>query len=111
VEHTPVGIFVLTEENFSYVNPTGCEILGASSPHQLLGTSIIDRVHEESRGRWREQLNAMKNERKILPAGKEKYLRLDGSIIQCDASVAPIVYQGKQSAVIYAGVHSTEASS
>lgn len=111
VEHTPVGIFVLTRENFSYINPTGCEILGASSPDQLLGTSIIERVHEESRERWVEQLKSMKSERKTVPAGKEKYLRLDGSTIQCDVSVAPIVYKGKQSAVIYAGVHSREASS
>ncbi len=111
VEHTPVGIFVLTEENFSYVNPTGCEMLGASSPRQLLGTSIIHRVPEETRERWLEQLKSMQNERKLLPASKEKYLRLDGSTIQCDVSVAPIVYKGKQGAVVYAGVHSKEASS
>jgi two-component system CheB/CheR fusion protein len=111
VTHTPVGIFVLTGENFSYVNPTGCEILGASSPEQLLGTSIVDRLHEESRKRWLEQLKDIKNERTNLPASKEKYLRLDGSTIQCDVSIAPLVYKGKQSAVIYAGVLSKEASS
>jgi two-component system CheB/CheR fusion protein len=111
VEHTPVGIFVLTGEIFSYINPIGCEMFGASSAEQLLGTSIIDRVPEESRERWLEQLKTMKNERQMLPPGKEKYRRLDGSTILCDISIAPIVYKGKKSAVIYAGVHSREASS
>jgi PAS domain S-box-containing protein len=111
VKHTPVGIFVLTGQNFSYVNPTGCEILGASSPEQLLGTSIIDRLYEESRKRWLEQLQSIKSERKKLPGSKEKYRRLDGSTIQCSVSVAPIVCKGKQGAVIYATVNSKEASS
>ncbi len=115
VEHTPVGIFVLTGENFSYVNPTGCEILGASSPKQLLGTTIIDRLHEESRERWLEQLQSIENERITLPGSKETYRRLDGSTIDCDVSVAPIVYKGKQGAVIYAtvnaAVNAKEASS
>jgi len=111
VEHTPVGIFVLTGEHFSYVNPTGCEILGASSLEQLLGTSIVDRLHEESRKKWLEQLKNITNERTSLAASKEKYLRLDGTTIQCDVSVAPIVYKGKPSAVIYAEAHIKEASS
>lgn len=111
VKHTPVGIFVLTGQNFSYVNPTGCEILGASAPEQLLGTSIIDRLHEESRARLLELLQSIKSERKTLPTGKEKYRRLDGSTILCDVSVAPIVYEGKKGAVIYAEVDSKEGSS
>jgi hypothetical protein len=52
-----------------------------------------------------------KNKRKTMPGSKEKYQRLVGSTIQCDVSVTPIVYKGKQGVVINNGVNSKEVSS
>jgi two-component system CheB/CheR fusion protein len=111
IEHSPVGIFVLTGELFSYINPAGQEILGTFSPNELLGSSILDRVHEKSREKLLEQLNILNNEHKKVPALKEKFIRMDGSTILCKISAMPIVYKGKQSAVMYAGKQSEEASS
>ena len=111
IKHSPVGIFVLTGELFSYINPAGREILGISSPNELLGTPILDRVHEKSKEKLLELLNIPDHEREKISTVKEKFLRMDGSAVFCEISAMSIVYKGKPSTVMYAGKQAEEASS
>jgi two-component system CheB/CheR fusion protein len=101
-KHSPVGIFVLTDHAINYTNPAGLKILGSSSPDEFLGSSIIDWVHEESREKLLEQLSTMGNEHDIYPAIEEKLIKIDGSIVLCEISAAPIIYGGNKSTVLYA---------
>ncbi len=104
VKHSPMGIFVITDQLFSYINPAAQEILGATSADQLLGTPIAERLAEESRGQFLQRLDIMRSEGAAVPVLEEKYVRMDGSSVLCEIFAAPIVYKSKQSAVIYARV-------
>jgi two-component system CheB/CheR fusion protein len=103
VKHSPVGIFVLTDHTINYTNPAGLKILGCSSPDEFLGSSITDWVHEDSREQLFKQISTMSNEQEIYPAIEEKLIRIDGSIVLCEISAAPVIYGGKKSTVLYAG--------
>jgi two-component system CheB/CheR fusion protein len=104
VKHSPVGIFVLTDYTIHYTNPAGGKILGISTPDDLPGASIIDMVHEESCEKLLEQLNIMGNVQDNYPVIEAKLIKIDGSPVLCEISAAPIVYGGKKSTVVYAGV-------
>lgn len=104
VKHSPTGIFVLTDHTINYTNPAGGKIFGISSPDDLLGASIIDMVHEESREKLLEQLNIMANVQDNYPVIEAKLIKTDGSPVFCEISAAPIIYGGKKSTVVYAGV-------
>ncbi len=111
IEHSPVGIFVLTGELFSYINPAGRGILGTSSPDELLGSSIHERVHENSRRKLTDLLDSMNRRRETFPPLEEKFVQVDGNILLCSISMTPIVYRGKPSTVVYAMVKDKVASS
>lgn len=102
VKHSPVGIFVLTDHMIHYTNPAGLKILGCSSTDEFIDSSITDWVHEESRKKLLEQICTMGNEQDTYPVVEEKLIRVDGSIVLCDISAAPIIYGGKKSTVLYA---------
>jgi two-component system CheB/CheR fusion protein len=110
VKHSPVGIFVLTDHTINYTNPAGLKILGSTSPDDFLGSSITDRVHEESREKFLELLSTMGNEQDTHLVIEEKLIKIDGSIVLCDISAAPIIYGGKKSTVIYASEASEKSS-
>ena len=110
IKHSPVGIFVLTGQFFSYINPAGREILGTSSSQELLGSSIDVRVHEKSRRKLLDQLGSMSPERQIVPSIEVKFVQMNGSTILCTLSMTPIVYRGEPSTVVYATVKEKEAS-
>ncbi len=44
VEGAPDAIFIQVEKKFAYLNPAACRFFGASSPEELLGTPILERV-------------------------------------------------------------------
>ncbi|HLP00936.1 MAG TPA: PAS domain S-box protein, partial [Opitutaceae bacterium] len=48
VEVAPVAIFSLTQSRFTYANPAAARLFGFDSPHDLVGTSIWQRVHADS---------------------------------------------------------------
>jgi len=110
VKHSPIGILVITEQLFSYINPTGLGIFGATSVAQLFGTPIAERLAEESREQFFQRLKIMRSQGAPVPVIEEKYIRIDGTPILCETYSAPIVYKSKQSSVIYLRIKEQEAS-
>jgi two-component system, chemotaxis family, CheB/CheR fusion protein len=110
VKHSPIGILVITEQLFSYINPTGLGIFGATSDAQLFGTPIAERLAEESREQFFQRLKIMRSQGTPVPVIEKKYIRVDGTPILCETYSAPIVYKSKQSTVIYLRIKEQEAS-
>ena len=54
VEQSPDAIFICREFRVTYVNGAAMQLCGASAPEGLLGRSLLDLVHPESRARVRE---------------------------------------------------------
>ena len=55
VEQSLVGIYIIKDGVFEYVNPKGLEMIGAE-PEEMLGTSPFDYVHEDDEEKMRENL-------------------------------------------------------
>ena len=102
VEHAPMGIFIVTNKHFSYLNPAAIELFAAQSEDVMLDKPIIDMVHQDNCDITVKRIATVINKRKPVPAIDEKWLRLDGTLFELVVSAAPIVYKGQNSALIFA---------
>jgi PAS domain S-box-containing protein/putative nucleotidyltransferase with HDIG domain len=101
VENASDGIFVQIDYRFAYINPVMLHIFGAERPEQLLGQLVMDRFHPDFRELVRERLRLLNEEKKHVSLLEQIYLRLDGSQVRVEVSAMPIIYDGKNGAVVF----------
>jgi PAS domain S-box-containing protein len=57
VEQSPDAIFISREFRITFLNPAAVRLCGASAPDELLGRSLLDWIHPDSRTRLRENMD------------------------------------------------------
>ena len=102
IEEAPLAIFVETEERFAYVNPAAVRLFGAKSPKDLLGRHLLEIIPPEMRGVFRDRLRRLNEARESVPRMEAAYLRLDGSRVAVESSAVPLLWEGKNGALIFA---------
>ena len=93
VENAPEAIFVQARGIFVYLNQGALRLFGAESAEELQGRPIIDRIHPDDHEIVRERLRLLSEEQKAVPAMEQKYLKMDGSVIDVEVSAVPVTYQ------------------
>jgi len=102
VEGAPDPIFVQTENSFAYLNPTACQLFGLESPDELIGTPIIERIHPDYRPKVAERIRQLNvQQQPVDELFEQRFLRLDGSEVWVETKGEPIVYEGKQGALVF----------
>ena len=101
VESAPMGIFIMTDRRFTYLNPGSLKLLGASSSEELLGKPIVDYVHEDSHEDFSIQTEQLTKLLRPVSAVKQKWLRLDGTLLELVISATPIIFKKQQSALVF----------
>lgn len=96
VEWTPEALVVYRDDRILFVNPAAVELIGASSAHDLLGTSLLDWVHPEYRDALlARRANPLKIENDLrTPRLEEKLIRVDGRVIDVEFMIHTIEYAG-----------------
>ncbi len=93
VEESPESIFVrlLDGEHFSFVNETGLKLLGAKSKDDVIPRSIFDIMHPDYHHhvyKWNVEIKKG-NKPGVL---EEKWIRLDGEVIDVEVKAIPFRY-------------------
>jgi len=99
-EISPDAIAVYREGKIVFANPATQKLVGASSQEELTGKAIMDFVHPDYREMVIERLRQQIVEGKVVPNAEEKFVRLDGSVIDVDVTAAPIHFQGSVSSMV-----------
>ncbi len=94
VEVSPDAIFVNREEQIVFINQRGLELLGASTPEQILGMSPFEVFHPAYHAIIRERIQRMLELWEVAPLIEEKIVRLDGSTVPVEVIAAPLMDQG-----------------
>ena len=94
VEMSPAAMAIHSEGKFVFVNPAGAELIGASSPEELIGRSILEIVHPAYRSQVIERVQRLAAGQ-AAPLTEEKFIRLDGTPIDVEVAAIPFTYQGK----------------
>ncbi|HEY0761601.1 MAG TPA: PAS domain S-box protein [Pyrinomonadaceae bacterium] len=95
VELSPDAIVIHHEGKFTYVNPAAVRLWGASSPEDLIGRSILDVVHRDYRDHVQEGIDYIQTFQLPTTLAEQKYLRLDGSVIDVEVTGLPFTSEGK----------------
>ena len=95
VEVSPDGIGVERNDKIVFINTAGANLLGCSRPEELIGRSIFDFVHPDFKRRTQKQLQFLRKKRKSLPLREERFLRIDGTVLDVETAATPLVYQNK----------------
>ncbi len=95
VELSPDAIVVHHEGKFTYVNPAAVKLWGASSPEDLIDRSVLDVVHPDYCDHVKEGIDYIQTFQVPTTLAEQKYLRLDGSVIDVEVTGLPFTAEGK----------------
>ena len=101
VESSPDAIYVWIEGRFAYLNITAVRLFGASASHELTGAPHLDRIPIEFRDIVRNRLRRLIQDKAVMSALEEVYLRMDGSFVSVEVSAVPIRYEGSDGALVF----------
>jgi PAS domain S-box-containing protein len=93
VEHLPLAIAIHSEGKLVYANRHAYEMMGASNVDDLLGKNVLDFVHPDYRDVIRERMKLAAQGFEVPPI-EEKFIRLDGKIIDVETTAYPFSHQG-----------------
>lgn len=102
LEVSPVGIGVIQDNKLVYVNPKGCEMLGADHQKLLVARDIRDFVPAESTDMVLKLFSDIKENRDVTQPFEIKLRRLDDSLIPIEFSAQLMNYNGKHAYQIIA---------
>ncbi|TYP79799.1 diguanylate cyclase domain-containing protein [Paenibacillus methanolicus] len=92
IELSPEAIVVVTAGRIGFVNAQAMRLIGASDENEIIGREVVDFVHEEDRDKVRYALQFVTLESDPLENWESRYIRIDGSLIDVELSVAAIPY-------------------
>jgi PAS domain S-box-containing protein len=92
VELSPDAIIVHQQGRIIYANPAVLRLARADTEAQLIGKSLLDFVHPDYRELVIERVKTMSGKGIQVPLTEEKFLRLDGSVIDVEVAAMPITY-------------------
>lgn len=95
VELSPEAIIVHIEGELVYLNAAGMKLLGAASSDQVIGKPILDFVHPDYLETVKSRIQQVREEGTQTELIEEKFVRLDGQIIDVEVAGVPISYAGK----------------
>jgi PAS domain S-box-containing protein len=95
VELSPETIAVHSEGKIVFINTAGAKLLGAADPDQLIGKPIMDFLHPDYRDTVKGRIGQIGEEGEEAPVVEEKFIRLDGTVVDVEVAAIPFTYQGR----------------
>jgi len=102
VEASPDAIGVQAGGRIVFVNPAMIRLLGAKAPENLLGRTVMDFVHPDSRPMAAELIEETTAQRRVHPLVELKVLRADGKEVDVEIAAIPFTYDGEPGTQIVA---------
>jgi PAS domain S-box-containing protein len=94
---SPNVLAVQRDGKFAYMNDAGIKVFGASEEAEIIGKPVLDFVHEDHKQLVRKRMRRVNRGEAAEPT-EQKWVRLDGSVMDMEAVAAPITYLGEPAA-------------
>ncbi len=95
VEMSPDAIAVHSDGVVVFANGAAAQLLGAADARQLVGKPTLSFVHPEYQGVVKKRIASVGEEGRPAPLLEEKFVRLDGTVIDVEVAAIPFSYKGK----------------
>jgi len=101
VEISPDAIYVNHGGTIVFANAAALRLLGASEPSQILGKPALEIIPPENRLLVRDRIR-LSLQGQTVPALEEKFVRLDGSLVDVEVIGTPVDWQGSRAIQVVA---------
>ncbi|NDP21906.1 MAG: PAS domain S-box protein [Paludibacter sp.] len=95
VENSPDAIVIYIDDKIVFVNNACLGLIGASSANELIGKSVIEFVHPDSRSLIMERLKTITEPGMVLDLKEEQFVRLDNSLIEVEVKAMSLNMDNK----------------
>ena len=95
VELSPVAMAVHSGGKIVYANAAAAKLLGASEPAELVDRPVLSVVHPDDQALVMERVALMMDGNQV-DLTEERFVRLDGGIVDVEVAASPIIFNGKQ---------------
>ncbi len=99
VELLPDAVMVHSNLEIVYINHAGARLLGAEGPEDIQGRSVLDLIHPDFVEIVRRRLKQVSGQDQPLVPMEQRYIRLDGQVIDVEATGVGITYRGKPAVI------------
>ena len=99
-ELSPETIYVQSEGNIVFINPAGLKLLKAKDENEIIGRKVLDFIHPEFREIVSNRMADIRNNSANAPLKEEKYICLDGSIVDVEVIGTAFTFKGKGAALV-----------
>lgn len=95
VDLSPDGIALHVKGNLVFINAAGARLIGAPDPAELVGRNIYTIVHADFKEIARSRVARLESEGKPAPWIEQKFVRLDGTVIDVETASVNFTYEGQ----------------
>ncbi len=88
-------VSIQVDGRIAFINAAGAKMLGAVSPEQIVGKLMLDFVHPDYWEVAAERCRQMAEDGVWVSPGEEKWVRLDGAVIQVEVAAMPLYFGGR----------------
>ena len=99
-ERSPDGILIHQDNKVIYANPEACRIMAAGSAEEIVGRNPIEFVHPDYIKIVADRIKQTYEFSKDLNFFEEKFIRLDGEVIEVEVAASFIQYLGRPSSQV-----------
>jgi len=96
VDYSPDAIAIYMDGKLVLVNNECVRLLAATSAADLIGKSVIDFVHPDSRSLVIKRMKDISEENIKLPLAEEKFIKFDGTTVDVEVKALPLLIDNKQ---------------
>jgi diguanylate cyclase (GGDEF)-like protein/PAS domain S-box-containing protein len=100
VDLSPDAVFVIADGYHAFANTRGLQLLGATTIDDLQSKPALDYMHWTVREAAEVRLHAMVDRGQQLEYVEEKVVRLDGAVVDIEATGRPISFGGMNAALV-----------
>ena len=94
-ENLPVGVVIHQDGKIVKCNKKAVEMGGGKDESDIIGKPVLDFVHPDYREIVKERIERMIERGEFVPPVEEKFIRLDGSIIDVEVRASRIMWEGR----------------
>ncbi|MFN8597350.1 MAG: PAS domain S-box protein, partial [Anaerolineae bacterium] len=95
VEVSPIAMWIIGHDRIvRYMNPAALRILGANDLQQVVGRTAFDFIHPDYHAIVIQRMSELVEHWQSVPLIAEKYVRLDGSLVDVEVVATPFTAAG-----------------
>lgn len=94
VQMLPDALYVLRDGHVVFANAAGLRLLGAVDPQAIIGVPISALLHPDSLRHANRRVAKMNRTAQPAPPMEQKYVRLDGTVIDVEVHSSPFIFEG-----------------